>query len=154
MLITTHFAPKTNSTLFQNTKVMETLKYTVIKSREQYNHYCQVLENLVEQASTPALEDEIALLTVLIEKYDAENSPMATLDPIALIKHLMVEHQLKAKDMVDIMGVSKGMVSDILNKKKGMSKEVIRKVAAHFALSQEALNKPYDLIGSTSIFWG
>jgi len=57
----------------------------------------------------------------------------------------MAKHQLKNKDWVGILGVSKGLVSDILNYKKGLSKEIIRTLAKHFSLSQEAFNRPYQL---------
>ena len=57
----------------------------------------------------------------------------------------MESHQLKAKDLVDMLGVSKSYVSEILNYRKGFSKVVIRKLAAHFKVSQEAFNRPYVL---------
>lgn len=52
----------------------------------------------------------------------------------------MKEHGLKAKDMVDILNIDKGYVSDILNYKKDFSKDIIRKLAKHFKVSQEAFN--------------
>ena len=52
---------------------------------------------------------------------------------------------MKAKDLVNLLGVSKGYVSDILHYKKGLSKEVIRKLAERFKVSQEAFNRPYPL---------
>lgn len=125
---------------------MEVLKYKVIKSREQYDEYCQLVEQLVSQgAVTPELEEEIELLTVLIEKYDQENNSFEEVDPIQLLVSLMEEHSLKAKDLVNILKVSKGLVSDILNYKKGLSKEVIRKLADHFSMNQDAFNRPYKL---------
>ena len=60
----------------------------------------------------------------------------------------MNDHQLKAKDLVDILGISKGYVSDILHYKKGLSKEVIRKLASYFKVSQDAFNRPYALVVS------
>jgi Predicted transcription regulator containing HTH domain len=45
-----------------------------------------------------------------------------------------------------LLNVSKGYVSDILNYKKGLSKDVIRKLADRFKVSQEAFNRPYKLI--------
>ena len=65
-----------------------------------------------------------------------------------MLKALMEEHNLRAKDMAGILDVSKGLVSDILNYKKGLSKEIIRTLAAHFRVSQEAFNRPYRLISS------
>ena len=125
---------------------METLKYKVIKSRDQYDEYCHLLEQLAFQDSiTVEVEEEMELLTVLIEKYDQENNSFEEVDPIQLLTSLMGDHNLKAKDLVAILGVSKGLVSDILNYKKGLSKEVIRKLAKHFSMNQEAFNRPYKL---------
>ena len=125
---------------------METLKYKVIKSRDQYDEYCHLLEQLAFQDSiTVEVEEEMELLTVLIEKYDQENNSFEEVDPIQLLTSLMGDHNLKAKDLVAILGVSKGLVSDILNYKKGLSKEVIRKLAKHFSMNQEAFKRPYKL---------
>ncbi|MEP0984402.1 helix-turn-helix domain-containing protein [Ekhidna sp.] len=130
---------------------METLKYKVIKTRKQYDEYCDILNVLVfDENRSDETEDEIELLTLLIEKYDKENSSIAEVEPIQLLKSLMKDHKLKSKDLVEILGVSKGLVSDILNYKKGLSKEVIRKLADRFKLSQEAFNRPYKLKISTS----
>lgn len=118
------------------------IKYTVIKNKDQYDAYCQVVENLLSDNGN---QDEIELLTVLIEKWDAEHQSLMDSDPITFLKTLMDQHQLKAKDLVDLLGVSKGLVSDILNRKKGLSKDIIRTLAAKFAVSQEAFNRPYVL---------
>jgi HTH-type transcriptional regulator / antitoxin HigA len=126
---------------------MSTLKYTVIKSKVQYKEYSNVLEELVFSGSKDRnVKDEIALLTLLIEKWDAEHNTFEELDPIQLLHSLMVEHNMKSKDLVNILNISKGYVSDILNYKKGLSKDVIRKLAQQFKVSQEAFNRPYKLI--------
>jgi HTH-type transcriptional regulator/antitoxin HigA len=124
---------------------METLKYKIIKSKIQYKEYCKKLEELVMSSQTKSIKEEVELLTFLIEKYDEEHNTFEELDPIQLIHSLMEDHQLKAKDLVEILGVGKGMISDILHYKKGLSKEIIRILASHFKLSQEAFNRPYKL---------
>ncbi|MGK7395076.1 MAG: helix-turn-helix domain-containing protein [Candidatus Cyclobacteriaceae bacterium M3_2C_046] len=120
------------------------LKYTVIKNKHQYNTYTITLEALVA-ADDQALNDEIELLTLLIEKWDAENIRMNDLDPVQLIKSLLYENELKAKDLVSILDLSKGTVSKILNYQKGLSKDSIRKLSDYFKLSQSAFNRPYPL---------
>jgi HTH-type transcriptional regulator / antitoxin HigA len=128
---------------------MKTLKYTVIKSRKQYYEYCKVLEKLINNNHQDA-KDEIELLTLLIEKWDAAHSMInEEVNPIELLTSLMHDNHLKAKDLVRILGVSKGLVSDILHYKKGISKELIRLLAKEFKLSQEAFNRPYKLQTST-----
>lgn len=103
---------------------------------------------MLESENPDQYEEEIDLLTVLIEHYDAEHSIFkGEFDPVELLKSLMKDHKMKAKDIAELLNVSKGYVSEILNYKKGMSKEVIRKLAARFAMRQEAFNRPYRLEG-------
>ena len=120
------------------------MKYKIIKTERQYDKYCKILEDLVFK-NRKKDKDEIELLTLLIEKYDDENYPTPELDPIELLKSLMQEHEIKAKDLVEILNLSKGTVSKILNYQTGLSKETIRKLSERFKLNQEAFNRPYRL---------
>ena len=125
---------------------MTELKYTIIKNKTQYKEYCGQLEALVFSGTkSKAVKDEIDLLTLLIEKWDAEHNNFYEVDPVQLLHSFMQEQQLKPKDLVDVLGLSKGYVSEILHYKKGMSKEVIRKLAEHFKVSHEAFNRAYEL---------
>jgi len=122
---------------------MAPLKYSVIKDKVQYDAYCKALETLLEEDAGDSEEAE--LLTVLIEHYDETHQHLFETDPIQLLKSFMRDHGLKAKDLVEFLGISKGYVSEILNYKKGLSKEVIRKLSSRFNVSQEAFNRPYNL---------
>ncbi|MER3499286.1 MAG: transcriptional regulator [Chitinophagaceae bacterium] len=124
---------------------MKTLKYKVIKTKTQYNHYCKKLENLLEKETGKGVHDEIDLLTLLIEKRDSEHNTFEEVDPICLLTSLMDEHGMKPKDLVDLLGINKAYVSEILHYKKGLSKEVIRKLSDYFKVSQQAFNRPYKL---------
>jgi HTH-type transcriptional regulator / antitoxin HigA len=125
------------------------IKYTIIKSRSQYDEYCNQLEALLAEKNNEHLQDEIDLLTLLIERYDEEHNTFKETDPVTLLRSFMQDHHLKAQDMTAILGVSKGYISDILNYKKGLSKEVMRKLASHFKVRQEAFNRPYKLRSSS-----
>ncbi len=128
---------------------MKSLKYTVIKTERQYNTYCNALEEFLAQEKKE-LTDEIELLTLLIEKWDAEHNSFDDLDPVELIKSLMEENNLKSKNLIDILGLSKGTVSKIMNYHKGLSKGTIRKLSDYFKVSQEAFNRPYKLINEVN----
>ncbi|MCH8538953.1 MAG: helix-turn-helix domain-containing protein [Alkalimonas sp.] len=130
---------------------MPTLKYKIIKTEEQYNRYCEALEQMVMSDSVDNYADEIELLTLLIDKYDEEQSEIPEGDPITLIKDLMDEHNLKQKDLVQILGCTKGYVSEILNYKKSLSKDVIRKLSSYFKVSQDFLNREYELKGDKKV---
>jgi len=104
-----------------------------------------MLQQLIEQPSRAGIRDEIELLTVLIHQYDEAQKLAYEMDPIELIRSFMSDHKMKASDLVELLGISKGYVSDILNYKKGLSKEVIRKLSDRFKVRQEAFNRPYSL---------
>lgn len=125
---------------------METLKYRVIKSEEQYYEYCDILENLVSsEVESEEREEEIELLTLLIEEYDREHSIFRDLTPVEVLESLMNDHHLRQKDIAEIAGVGKSYISEIMNYKKAMSKDVIRKLSAYFKVNQEAFNRPYKM---------
>jgi len=125
---------------------MEPLQYRIIKTDTQYNKYCNILESLVDGGKkSKAIQDEVELLTLLIEKYDEEHNTFDDADPIELLKSLMKEHKMKAVDLAKLLYVSEGLVSDILNYKKGLSKDTIRILSEKFKLNQEAFNRPYQL---------
>ena len=124
---------------------MNTLKYTIIKTKKQYKEYCHILEDLTF-SDEKGYEDEIDLLTLLIEKWDTEHNSFEKVNPVELIKSLLEANNLKAKDLVEILGLSKGTVSKILNYQKGLSKDTIRKLSDYFKVSQEAFNRPYKLV--------
>ncbi len=116
----------------------------IIRTKKQYFEYCNLLEELVK-SNRKKDKDEIELLTLLIKKWDEENLPKIDSDPIKLIKALMEVNSLKAIDIANILDVNKSTVSRILNYQKGLSKKSIRILAEHFAIDQEALNKPFNL---------
>lgn len=131
---------------------METLKYKIIKTDTQYYKYCDMLEELIDSnKKTKTIKEEVELLTFLIEKYDAENNTFSEINPIELLKSLMKEHKLKSIDLANLLGVSAGLISDILNYKKGLSKQTIRVLSNHFKLNQEAFNRPYKLVSEYNL---
>jgi HTH-type transcriptional regulator/antitoxin HigA len=134
--------------ILSNHKTMaaETLKYKIIKTEEQYWEYCHTLEALVGEKGNEDQEDAIELLTFLIEKWDEEHSTLNDADPVDLLKYLMDENKLKAKDLADLLNIGKSTVSEILHYRKGFSKEIIRKLADRFKVRQEAFNRPYKLV--------
>lgn len=125
---------------------MTTLPYTIIRTEAQYAAYCHTLQTLATtEPRSEQTQEEIDLLTLLIEKWDADHTTLPEADPIALLKSLLAGRNLKAKDLTAILGLSKGAVSDILNYRRGLSKEVIRVLADYFKVSQEAFNREYKL---------
>lgn len=127
---------------------MSTLKYTVIRDAAQYEQYCDALAALLTEPLTADLQEEIDLLTLLIETWDHQHTTLPEADPVQLLRALLTERGLKATELAARLGVSKSLISDVLNYKKGFSKALIRALAAEFKVRQEAFNRPYALTGA------
>ena len=126
---------------------METLPYKVIKSPKQYNEYCDVLEELVVGKKLTKNQQDVAeLLTLLIEKWDQAHNTFAESDPVESLIFLMKDHKIKAVELAADLGVGKSLVSDILNYRRALSREVIRKLSLRFKVNQELFNRPYKLV--------
>ncbi len=126
---------------------MESLQYKIIKTLTQYKEYCNLLEETVMiKKKTRQQQDTIELLTLLIEKWDEEHNTFSDADPVELLDYLMKENSLKAVDLARDLAVSKSLVSDILHYRRGLSRDIIRKLATRFKVSQELFNKPYKLV--------
>ena len=122
--------------------------YTIIRTDDQYVNYCNDLEKITLKYRTKPTEqliDLIDTIVLLIERYDEEHTQLNEIDPIQLLKSLMNDNSIKQKDLAELLHVSKGHLSDILNYKKGLSKNVIRILSERFKVRQSAFNRPYKL---------
>lgn len=125
---------------------MADLLYTVIKTDEQYEKYCGIFEDLLSNGlANQAEKNKYELLQLLISDWERKHHDVNEIDPIQLTKSFMNDHGLNQTELAEIAGVGKSYMSEILNYKKKMSKDVIRRLATHFKIQQDALNKPYEL---------
>ncbi len=132
---------------------MNSLKYTVIKNDTQYFRYCDILEKITFSKDAKKLEDEIDLLTILIEEYDRRDKIItkSKRDPVMILKSLMETNHHTQADIAELLDVSKGYVSEVLSYKKRLSSEGIRILAAYYAIRQEALNQAYPLVKNAKL---
>lgn len=144
MMNTQNYVIAICNTQYKYFNMANTLTYRIIKTKKQYFSYCKMLKDLLENRNKRN-EDEIELLTLLIEKWDEEQYIIPDLDPVEIIKELMKENNLIAKDLGKILSLTKGTISKILNYQKGLSKDTIRKLSIHFKMTQETFNRPYKL---------
>lgn len=126
------------------------MNYTIIKNKKQYKEYCNKVMDLASKKPTKEIEAEMELIELLIDKWDSENYKHKESNPIELLKYLMENHNMERSDMIKLLGISKGALSKILGCKMGLSKTVIRKLSEHFKMSQEAFNRPYELVSDAN----
>ncbi len=116
-----------------------------IKTEQDYEKALERLE-LIFDAPIDTIEgDEAEILSLLIENYENEYYPIEAPDPIEAIKIRMEEMNIKQKDLVGIIG-GKSRVSEILNKKKRLTVDMIRELEKALHISASVLVNKYQLV--------
>jgi len=87
---------------------------------------------------------EADILGLMIDEYEKKHYPIEAPDPIEAIKIRMEEMNLKQVDLVEVIG-GKSRVSEILNRKRKLTVEMIRKLTKKLNLSPELLINDYQL---------
>lgn len=116
----------------------------LIKTEEEYNVALKRLRELFDAPIGTAESDEADVLALLVGAYEDEHYPIEPPDPIEAIKIRMEEMQLKQVDLVEEMG-GKNRVSEVLNKKRKLSIEMIRNLSKRLNLSLHILIQDYQL---------
>lgn len=115
-----------------------------IKTEKDYEKALERLELIFDAAPNSKKGDEAEILSMLIENYENKYYPIDSPDPIEAIKIRMEEMNLKQKDLVGIIG-GKSRVSEILNRKKRLTVEMIRKLERILNISASVLVNNYQL---------
>ena len=113
-----------------------------IKSEEDYIATLNQIERLMDAKPNTPQMDELEVLTTLVEAYEAQHYVIDAPDPIEAIKFRMEQEGLKQKDLVAIVG-SKSRVSEILNKKRKLTIEMIRNLHKQLHIPIESLFLDY-----------
>jgi len=115
-----------------------------IKTEKDYEKSLERLEVIFDAHSNSKEGDEAEILSMLIDNYENKHYQINAPDPIEAIKIRMEEMNLKQKDLVGIIG-GKSRVSEILNKKKKLTVEMIRELEKTLHISASVLVKNYQL---------
>lgn len=121
------------------------MKVKPIKNEKDYNEALERLEVIFDSDSNTKEGDEAEILSLLIENYENEHYPIEAPDPIEAIKIRMEEMNLKQKDLVGVIG-GKSRVSEVLNKKKKLTVDMIRDLERVLNISASVLVSNYHLV--------
>ncbi|MDX5583534.1 MAG: helix-turn-helix domain-containing protein [Aureibaculum sp.] len=115
-----------------------------IKTEKDYDKALERLELIFDATLNSKEGDEAEILSLLIENYENKHYPIESPDPIEAIKIRMEEMNLKQKDLIGIIG-GKSRVSEILNKKKRLTVDMIRELEKILNISASVLVTNYKL---------
>ena len=114
------------------------MKPKVIKSEEEYDATLERIDELMD--AEPGIEefDELELLAMLVDSYEAEVYPIDLPDPIEAIQFRMEQAGLKQKDLIPFLG-SRSKVSEVLSGKRTLSLTMIRNLHRELGIPAEVL---------------
>lgn len=115
-----------------------------IKTELDYQVSLTELDELFDAPIGTKESDYADILALLVDEYEKKHFPIEAPDPIEAIKIRMEEMHLKQKDLASVIG-GNNRVSEVLNKKRKLTVEMIRSLTAKLNLSPSILIKDYQL---------
>ncbi len=115
-----------------------------IKTEADYEAALAEIDSLWGAAYGSPEGDKLDILATLVEAYEEKHYPIEAPDPIEAILHQLESRGLTRRDLEQYLG-SRGRVSEILNRKRPLSLEMIRNLQTGLDISAEVLVQPYEL---------
>jgi len=120
------------------------MEIKLIKTEQAYYQALERLEKVFDKPADTPEGDEAEILSLLIENYENQYYPIEAPDPIEAIKIRMEEMDLKQRDLIGVIG-GKSRVSEILNRKRKLTVDMIRNLTEKLNLSASLLVKDYHV---------
>ncbi|MGH8247315.1 MAG: helix-turn-helix domain-containing protein [Gammaproteobacteria bacterium] len=125
------------------------MKIQPIKTKADYQTALAQIERLMNAVPGTLAGDRLEVLTTLVEHYEATHEPIDPPDPIEALLYQIESRGLTRRDLEPYLG-SRARVAEVLNRKRPLSIEMIRKVHAGLGISAEVLIRPYEVKGSAA----
>ncbi len=118
------------------------MELKLIKTEDDYKQALARLEVIFNALPNTAEGDELEILSILIEKYEEKHYKIEFPDPIEAIKSRMEQMGISQTELSSIVGL-KSRASEILNRKRKLTLEMIRKINDALKIPLEVLVQPY-----------
>jgi HTH-type transcriptional regulator/antitoxin HigA len=114
-----------------------------IKNEVDYQAALKEIEILFDAAPDTPEGDRLEVLTTLVEVYEERNYSIPAPDPIEAILYHMESRGLTRRDLEPFIG-TRARVSEVLNRKRPLTMEMIRNLHKGLGISAAVLIQPYD----------
>jgi HTH-type transcriptional regulator/antitoxin HigA len=113
-----------------------------IRNQKDYQQALKRLSVIFDAKKGTREGDELEILGILIEKYEDHLSPIQLPDPIEAIKFRMEQMGYNQTDLANLIGL-KSRASEILNKKRKLTLEMIRNIHQSLKIPTDVLIQAY-----------
>ncbi len=120
------------------------MKLKPINNESDYQVALSRLEEIFDSKKGTDKGNELEILSILIDKFENEHFHIGMPDPIEAIKFRMEQMGMKQKDLANMMGF-KSRVSEILNRKRKLTLEMIRKISDSLHIPTDVLIQEYPM---------
>ena len=114
-----------------------------IKTEADYQAALEEIERLFGAAPDTSEGDRLEVLTTLVEAYEDKHYAIPLPDPIEAIKYYMESRGLTRRDLESYIG-NRGRVSEVLNRRRPLTIEMVRQLHARLGIPAEVLIQPYE----------
>jgi HTH-type transcriptional regulator/antitoxin HigA len=119
------------------------MDFRPIKSEADYQAALLRVDALMQaQPNTPE-GDDLDILTTLIAAYEEQHYPILPPDPVEALMYWMETRDLTRRDLERLLG-SRARVAEILNRRRRLSLEMIRRLHSELGIPAEILIQPYS----------
>lgn len=115
-----------------------------IRSEADYHAVLAEIETLFEAKPGTPEGDRLDILTTLFEAHEAHRFPIEKPDPIEMIHYYLESRGLARRDLEPFIG-TRARVSEVLNRRRSLTLEMIRKLHQGLGIPAEVLIQPYAL---------
>jgi len=115
-----------------------------IRTQRDYKAALAEIERVFEAKPGTPDGDRLEVLATLVEAYEERHHPVPPPDPVDAILYFMESRGLSRKDLEPYLG-SRAKVSEVLNRKRPLSIDMIRRLHAGLGIPAEVLIRPYEV---------
>lgn len=120
------------------------ISVSVIKNEISYKAALKRIQEIFNAKKGTPEAEELEILSILVEEYEDKRFIILESDPLDIIKFVMEQKDLKQSDLIGILG-DKTNVSKVINRKRPLTLEMIRRFSKTFHIPADLLIKEYEL---------
>jgi HTH-type transcriptional regulator / antitoxin HigA len=120
-----------------------------IRTEEDYEAACTRIDEIFQAEPGSKEEEELDILATLVDAYEEKHFPMGKPHPIEAIKIQMEGLGISRKDLMEHLGKSSGRISDMLNGRRALTLNDLRKLSKLLHIPMEVLSQEYQLEASS-----
>jgi HTH-type transcriptional regulator/antitoxin HigA len=112
-----------------------------IRTKSDYKRTLREIERLWDAKQRTPEGDRLDVLATLVEAYEKKHFPIDPPDPIEAIRFRLEQQGLDPRALVGVIG-GRSRVYEVMERKRALSLEMIRRLHQHFGIPAEVLIRP------------